>query len=79
MTVGSTFWIHGEFEKWPGLKYRADHTNLAGDDGMPCQALSIIDSEATCLIQLNYGIEAKPEVCRDHPEDELCQHEKLFE
>jgi len=79
MTVGSTFWIHGDFEKWPDLQKRKDQARLCGDNAMPCQMLEVSGGATLCRIHRDYGIEAKPEVCRDHPEDELCQHEKLFE
>lgn len=79
MTVGSTFWTHGDFKRWPELQKKADTVKLGGDDAMPCQMLTVWHGTSSCWIQNNFGIEAKPEVCRDHPEEELCQHEKLFE
>jgi len=79
VTVGSTFWVHGNFWRWPALRKKADTVELGGDDGMPCQMLFVFQGVSYCYIEMTYGREAKPQVCRDHPEEGLCQHEKLFE
>ena len=79
MTVGSTFWIHGDFGGYPELeKWQREAEPKDYDDSLPCGMLNIEDSQASCYIETCFGIEAKPEVCRDHPEEGLCQHEKLF-
>jgi len=79
VSVGSTFWAHGDFEQWPELKRQAETVELSGDDAMPCQMLWITNGMAWCMIELRYGREAKPQVCREHPDGEKCQHEKQFE
>jgi len=76
MKVGSTFWIHGDYEKWSELQKQKDTVELAGDDGMPCQMLFIEYGIASCKIELLYGPEAKPEVCRDYPEEGMCWFEQ---
>jgi len=79
MKVGSTFWTHGDFEKWPDLKKQAETVELGGDDGMPCQMLLITQGKATCWIHNSLGYVAKPEVCRDYPEEGLCWFEQEME
>ena len=76
--VGSTFWTHGDFAKWPDLQKRADAVELAGDDALPCYMLVIRHGKAYCYIELIYGKEAKPQVCRDYPESGPCFFEQQF-
>jgi len=78
MAVGSTFWTHGDFEKYPALKNRADTVELGGDDGMPCRMLIVRNGKSSCKIQIMYGQAAKPEVCRTYPEIECHRQQKTF-
>jgi len=82
MTVGSTFWSHGDLDANPPFH---DHTVLnqlaaevkGKDDGNPCEMLLWIDDRPTCAIELFAGRRYKPSACRDQPDDgELCQRER---
>jgi len=78
MAVGSSFWTHGDFEKYPALKNRADTVELGGDDGMPCQMLLVQHGKSSCLIQIMHGHKAKPEVCRTYPELVCHRQQKTY-
>jgi len=60
------------------LQKQADAVELCGDDAMPCQMLKIIDSQATCRIEFAYGKDAKPDVCKNYPEEGPCFYEQQF-
>jgi len=43
-------------------------------DGGSCDMLVYINGKAVCLIHKYFGYDAKPEVCRDYPEEgEQCR------
>ena len=67
ISVGRTFWLHGDFEKYPELQKLAE-TRESQDEGLPCEMLQMTDGVAACKIELLYGKEAKPKVCREYPE-----------
>lgn len=79
VSVGTTFWAGSDFNGYPELVKWQNDAELKGDDAMPCSMLNIEDGQASCYIEVCFGSEAKPRVCREHPEDGLCQREKLFE
>ena len=81
ISVGSTFWINGDFGGYPELVEWQNETEPKDyDDSMPCGMLNIEDSQASCYIEVCFGAEAKPRACQEHPEsDKLCQYEKLYE
>jgi len=74
--VGSTFWTHADGSGYPELQKWINDAVLKGDDGMPCEMLVIEDGMAECYIETCFGKEAKPEVCRDYPEEGLCFFEQ---
>jgi len=75
--VGSTFWTCGDFEKYPKLQKEKDTVELGFNNGMPCQMLIVRNGKAWCEIELIYDQQAKPRICREYPDGELCRHEKL--
>jgi len=66
MSVGRTFWRYGDFKDYPELQELADKTGPI-DEGLPCEMLQMTDGVAACKIELEYGREAKPKVCREYP------------
>lgn len=78
LEVGRTFWKTGDFSGIPELAERAkdgDHE----DGELPCEMLRIERGKAICLIEKQYGRAAKPEVCREYPENgELCFREEVM-
>ena len=66
ISVGRTFWKHGDFKDYPELRRLADQTE-SQDDGLPCGMLQMKDGVAACKIELLYGRRAKPRVCREYP------------
>jgi len=66
ISVGRTFWKHGDFEKYPELQKLAENTE-SQDDGLPCEMLQMTDGVAACKIEMQYGRAAKPKVCREYP------------
>ena len=78
MAVGSTFWIHGDYEKWPKLQELKDTVELGGDDNMPCQMLIVGKGKAYCNIELMYDYRAKPDVCKEYPELECHRQQKTY-
>ncbi len=47
------------------------------DDGGPCDMLTFEGKKAVCLIHKYLGYKAKPEVCREYPEErETCRVEE---
>lgn len=76
LEVGRTFWKNGNYDDIPELKKRANNGDHEDGD-LPCEMLAIIEGKAICLIQRDYGYEAKPRVCRGYPEEgELCFQEQ---
>ena len=65
ISVGSTFWKHGDFKDYPELRELAKRTENC-DDGRPCGMLQMTDGVAACKIELLYGRRAKPRVCREY-------------
>ena len=69
--VGRTFWKNGNFEgnlelrKW---QKNGDHE----DGGKQCEMLRFEDGKAVCGIERDYGVEYKPDVCREHMGDKRC-------
>lgn len=41
-----------------------------------CTMLAEVNGVQTCLLHKYLGEEAKPEVCREYPDGELCRREK---
>jgi len=68
LTVGRTFWKNGDYKKIPELSKLA-HNGDYEDGGLPCEMLSFEKGLAICLIEKKYGRKAKPDVCREYPED----------
>ena len=66
ISVGRTFWRHGNFKKFPELLLLAENTESL-DDGLPCGMLQMTDGVASCRIELQFGKKAKPKVCREYP------------
>lgn len=75
MAVGTTFWRNGDFTRWPELQRLADTTD-SQDDARPCQFLYISCGVASCMIEVEYGRKAKPDVCREYGENNQC-HQQL--
>lgn len=71
ISEGRTFWRKGDFEEFPKLQLLADNTE-SQDDGLPCGMLQMTDGIAACKIELEFGKEAKPKVCRDYPGLKNC-------
>ena len=78
MAVGRAFWCRGDFFRWPELQERAERTVDEGD-GLPCEMLILENGIASCKIELEYGREAKPAVCRNYSENLCHQQAKLFQ
>ena len=66
ISVGRSFWTHGDFDDYPELRKIAEQTEHH-DDGLPCEMLQMKDGIAACKKELLYGKAAKPKVCRDYP------------
>ena len=72
LTIGKTFWKHGDFDDIPELRERANNGEHT-DDGAPCEMLEMRGEIGVCLIHERYGYEAKPKICREYPFDsEKC-------
>ena len=81
LETGRTFWKNGLIEAKPfdgNSVLIAKATNGDHEDGgLPCEMLVITDGKAVCLIERDYGREAKPCACREYPEvGELCFREQ---
>jgi len=81
MAVGKEFWLCGDYKNKPQYKWLYELSKRVKDegDGLPCRMLLLIYSKAYCLIQLLYGYEAKPKVCREYPPLKCHQILKTFE
>ena len=78
LTIGKTFWKHGDFEDIRELKERANNGEHE-DFGVPCEMFEPRGEVGVCLIHERYGYEAKPLVCREYPEEgERCFREKFL-
>ena len=70
--VGRTFWKGGLIDEhiWddcPELKAWANDDDYGDDGFLDCEMLDYDDdARAVCLIELVYGVAAKPVVCREH-------------
>lgn len=71
LTIGRTFWKHGDFDDIPELKEKAND-GVSIDFGVPCEMFELRGEIGVCLIQERYGYEAKPEPCKEYPDGELC-------
>ena len=70
MAVGREFWMRGGYEyrpEFPKLQELAKKYVDSGD-GLPCRMLVLVNGVAYCYIEMQYGRDAKPQVCRDYPE-----------
>lgn len=65
--------MNGEFKDYPQLEALAEKTAVV-DEGLPCEMLQMKDGVAACKIEVLYGRDAKPKVCREYPELQ-CRHE----
>lgn len=75
LTIGRTFWKNGDYKDIPELNERkknGDHE----DSGLPCEMFRFRGKSSACLIHERYGYKAKPEVCREYPDGELCFRQK---
>jgi len=92
LEVGRTFWkvgnlsaekpfnpekAFGDIEELNKRANDGDHE----DGGLPCEMLTFENGRAVCIIQRDYGYDAKPTVCKNYPENgEKCFAElALFE
>jgi len=78
MAVGSEFWTHGDFFRWSQLQKLKDTADPDVGDDMPCRMLIVREGRATCYIELIYGRDAKPEVCRTYPWLECHRQQKTY-
>jgi len=69
LEVGRTFWKGGDFDKHPALNALANDGDYE-DGGLSCEMLRFEGGKAVCLIQKNFGHEAKPKACREFPGDD---------
>lgn len=67
-----TIWVNSVH---PLIKVAATYLEADDfDDGGPCDMLIFEKGKAVCLIHKYLGYEAKPEVCREYPEEgEKCR------
>lgn len=82
MTVGRTFWkvgnIFADGKPFGGIKdlndwaMNGDHE----DGGLPCEMFEFRGEKGVCLIHKWYGYKAKPAVCKEYPNGELCFRQK---
>lgn len=75
LTVGRTFWKNGDYDDIPELNKRAGNGDYE-DAGLPCEMFELRDGIGVCLIHEKYGWQAKPKVCREYPDGELCHRYK---
>ena len=70
--IGASFWLHGEFSRYPKLQRLAEESKDEHDDG-DCSMLIENDAGVTsCRIEVEYSIKAKPDVCREHDGSVRC-------
>lgn len=75
--VGRTFWTGGNLDEQKPFGEHEALNNLANntqgeDGGLPCEMLKVFNGQATCLIELFLGYDAKPIYCQDHEGDDRC-------
>lgn len=82
MTVGSTFWKHGNLDADRPFGDIAILNLLANndkqeDDGEQCEMLTKINGIWSCAIEAYFGRKYKPVACQNFPmEPELCYMEQ---
>lgn len=85
LTVGRTFWKHGNLDAEKPFSNNAllnlwanndDHS----EDGGPCEMLIWLNGVPTCFIHAYYGEPLKPSACKQYPEPGTrCAYEQARE